>query len=78
MNTLNSVSLIFFTAVIALLPAIILIFYCLKFKKWGEPSFEERYGAAYAGLRTDRRSSLFYPMNFILRRFALVLVAKYT
>ena len=77
-NAINSVSLIFFTSVILLLPVFLLIFYCLKFKKWGKPGFEERYGAAIAGLRTDRRSSLFYPVNFILRRFALVLVAKFT
>ena len=77
-NAINSVSLIFFTSVILLLPVFFLIFYCLKFKKWGKPGFEERYGAAIAGLRTDRRSSLFYPVNFILRRFALVLVAKFT
>ena len=75
---LNSVAVIILSAIIAIFPIWILVFYCCKFKKWGKKDFKKKYGAAIAGLRTDRRSSLFYPLIFIARRFAFVFVAKVT
>mmetsp|Transcript_38853 Transcript_38853/g.50866 ORF Transcript_38853/g.50866 Transcript_38853/m.50866 type:complete len:257 (-) Transcript_38853:602-1372(-) len=73
-HVINNISLICLSLTIVLLPIWVLVFYCRNFKKWQNDGFEEKYGAIFEGLRTDRRSSLGYPMIFILRRFALVLV----
>ena len=58
---------------IAIMPIWTLVFYCRNFRKWQEEEFEEKYGAVFEGLRKSNRSSLGYPIIFILRRFALVL-----
>ena len=51
------------------------IFYIRRFRQWGDETFEARYGAVFEGLRTDRKSSLGYPLLFVLRRILLALVA---
>ena len=62
-------------AVLAFLPVWTLVFYCRKFEKLGDKDFEETYGSAYEGLRTDRRSSIFFPVFFIIRRYIFVILA---
>ena len=41
---------IFFTTVLILMPLVVLIFYCINFKKLKEKEFEEKYGSVYEGL----------------------------
>ena len=61
-------------AAIAILPIWIIYFYCKNFDKLGDAEFEHKYGASYEGMRTDSRAILAYPIIFMIRRFALVLV----
>lgn len=69
----NNVAFIIMCIAIAIMPIWTLVFYCRNFRKWQEEEFEEKYGAVFEGLRKSNRSSLGYPIIFILRRFALVL-----
>ena len=71
---MNNVALIVMAVVIVILPPWIIYFYCKNFDKWRDEEFEEKYGATFEGLRKDRRSTLAYPVIFMLRRFALVIV----
>ena len=73
-DIVNNVALIALAFVTLLFPGWAMWFYCKNFEKWGDEEFEEKYGAAYEGLRTDKRSALGYPMIFMLRRFALMVV----
>jgi len=73
-QVVNNVSLILMGVSISVFPIWALWFYCRNFNKWEDEQFEERYGAAYEGLKKDRRSAMGYPMIFMLRRFALVFV----
>ena len=61
-----------------LFPIFILVFYCKSFANWSKRSFRVKYGALFEGLRTKKRSSLAYPIIFILRRFVLVFLAIVT
>lgn len=69
----NNAALFVLLFAVAFFPIWALFFYCKNFDKWEDETFEERYGAAYEGLRKDRRASLAYPLIFMLRRFALVM-----
>ena len=60
--------------VIVILPFWIIYFYCKNFEKWRDEEFVEKYGTIFEGLRRDRRSTLAYPIIFMLRRFSLVIV----
>lgn len=70
---LNNAALFVLLFAVAAFPIWALWFYCKNFDKWEDETFEERYGAAYEGLKKDRRATLAYPLIFMLRRFALVL-----
>jgi len=70
----NSLSLIILSPFVFSFPIWATFFYCNKFKKWEDESFQEKYGAALEGMRLDRRSSFGYVLIFMLRRFALVLI----
>ena len=78
---INSVALfVLYTATMAF-PVFILAFYACKFAKWKDEDFDSKYGAIFEGLRKDRRSSLFYPFFFAIRRIILtvtvILTAEY-
>lgn len=67
---------IFFSVLLLIsLPIFVLGFYCFNFKKLGDPEFRDKYGAVYDSLRTDRRSVLFFPLFFLIRRFNFTLMA---
>jgi hypothetical protein len=53
-------------------PIWLLVFYLCRFKEWETPAFEEKYGAVLDGLKKDQRSSLFYPVFFMVRRVLFV------
>ena len=57
------------------LPLFVIVFYCIRFKKLGDKDFKDKYGAVYDSLRTDRRSILFFPFFFLLRRYNFTLMA---
>jgi hypothetical protein len=61
---------------IASLPAFMLIFYLKNFDKWEDEKFEEEYGAPLDGLH-KRKSSLFYPVYFVIRRVLFCLTTLF-
>ena len=66
---------IFLTATLILMPVVVLLFYCLNFKKLEEKDFEEKFGTVYEGLNASKRSSLFFTVIFLLRRITFSLVS---
>ena len=70
----NSAALIILAAAVFIFPFWMLYFYCKNFSKWEDEHFEEKYGQAFEGLKKTQRSSIVYPVVFILRRFALVVI----
>jgi len=64
------------TVVVVLLPFFILYFYCKNFEKLGDEKFAGNFGSVYEGLHL-KRSALFYPIFFIVRRASLALVALF-
>ena len=50
-------------------------FYIRQFKNWGDPEFDDKYGAVFEGLRKDTKLSLLYPAIFISRRVLFAIVA---
>ena len=77
-HIVNNVALIVLTLAVAAFPIWILYFYCTRFALWGDERFEHKYGALFEGLKTDQRSSMVYPLIFLIRRFALVVIATVT
>ena len=75
-NIANNIAIIVIGGVMLIFPFFIIIFYCRKFEKWQDEDFEEKYGSVFEGLKTTSRSSLFYQIVFVLRRFLLLFVAK--
>jgi len=66
---------IFLLVVFVFLPSFITIFYCIRFKKLSDESFEAKWGSPYEGLRTNDRSILFFPVFFLARRYAFTVMA---
>ena len=62
-------------AVFCILPLFILVFYCIQFKKFGDKDFKTRYGSVYDGMKTNKRSVIFFPIFFVLRRIAFTCMA---
>ena len=67
----------FFLTLLAILPIFIIVFYCIKFKKLNKDKFKERYGTVYEGLLTKRRSTLFFPVFFLIRRYTFAAISFY-
>jgi hypothetical protein len=44
------------------------IFYLKNFDKWESEEFDEIYGAPLEGLNKSKKSSLFFPVYFVIRR----------
>ena len=59
----------------ALFLPITTIFFIRNFSQWKNKKFKESYGAFYDGLRTDRLSSVFYHISFVVRRIAFTVIA---
>jgi hypothetical protein len=62
---------------IAIMPFWIAIFYIRNFEDWGTEKFEEKYGAPYEGLFTDKRWSIANSIIFMLRRVILAATCLY-
>ena len=70
----NNITFFVMVILVFIFPFWAVIFYCLKFEKWEEEEFEEKYGSVFEGLKKDQRSSIAYSFIFFLRRFALVII----
>jgi len=71
-NVVNNLTFILLSSATLALPLFIIVFYCARFHEWKKEHFEERFGAAIEGLKLNRRSSVAYPVIFIVRRIILV------
>ena len=65
-----------FNALICLSPPFIIIFYNYHFDSWEADVFVNTYGTLYDGLQI-KRSSIFYPFFFMIRRGIFALIARY-
>lgn len=65
---LNDILSISLTVVLFAMPIWVLIFYCCNFEKLSDEKFNEKWGSAYDGLNPKKRSSIFYPVYFLVRR----------
>lgn len=70
----NNSAFIVLASAVGLFPIWAMYFYCKNFDKWEDEEWEEKYGAALEGVKKDKRSALAYPMIFMIRRFALVII----
>ena len=66
---------IFFSVILGLIPIFVIAFYSYNFKKLGNKEFKDKYGAVYDSLRTDRKSILFFPLFFLIRRYIFTFMA---
>jgi len=62
---------------IASLPVFMLIFYLKNFDSWEDEHFDELYGAPLDGLHKKKKSSLFYPIYFVIRRVLFCLTTLF-
>ena len=74
---MNTILTILLGSATAIFVPFTIIFFIRNFSKWEDKQFSERYGAFYDGLRTDRISSVFFHIFFMLRRIAFTLIAIY-
>lgn len=74
---INDILSFVFFVTIAIAPLWIILFYCSCFKKFKDERFASTYGSPISGLRKDRRSVIFQPVYFLLRRFAFLYIALF-
>jgi hypothetical protein len=70
---------IILVAAIVSLPFFMVIFYLKYYDDWENEEFDEKYGAPLDGLKKNQKSSLIYPVYFVIRRslFCLVTLVFY-
>ena len=71
-------AIILFTAIVSM-PLFMVIFYFKHYALWEDEEFEKKYGAPLDGLKKNQKSSLIYPVYFMIRRamFCLVTLLLY-
>ena len=74
---LNLVSLAVMLTVTAVSPIFFVAFYMCNKQKWEDEHFETKWGAVLEGLKKDKKSSLIYPVFFLIRRIIFVVSAVY-
>lgn len=74
---LNLVSLAVMLTVTVVAPIFFVAFYLCNNHKWEDEHFETRWGAVLEGLKKDKKSSLIYPVFFLIRRVIFVVSAVY-
>ena len=65
---------IILTVAIGGLPFFMVIFYLLYFADWENEEFNKKYGEPLDGLKKNQKSSLIYPVYFVIRRALFCLV----
>lgn len=72
---------IILTVAIGTLPFFIVIFYLLYYSDWENEVFKKKYGEPLDGLKKNQKSSLIYPVYFVIRRiffcFVTLILYKY-
>ncbi len=74
---LNLVSLGVMLMVTVIAPIFFLSFYLPNYHNWEDEHFEPKWGAIFDGLKKDKKSSLIYPVFFLIRRTIFVISAVY-
>ena len=74
---LNLVSLCVMLTVTVIAPIFFLTFYLPNYHKWEDDHFKTRWGAIFNGLKKGKKSSVIYPVFFLMRRIIFVISAVY-
>ena len=74
---LNLIFVVYVGLLLVFVPPYFVVYYLWNFKNWERPSFEQKYGSPLEGLIKTKRSALFYPIFFLLRRIALAFMAVF-
>ena len=74
---LNLLSLGVMLMVTVVAPIFFVAFYLPNYHKWENEHFETRWGAIMEGLKIDKKSSLVYPVLFLIRRIIFAVSAVY-
>jgi len=72
--TLNTFLAYFYTGVCFASPIVIYLFYSRNFKKLGEVRFHDRWGAIYEGLSPTKRTAIWFPVIFVIKRMLFVAI----
>ena len=75
---INICVLAFFAIALLALPVFISVYYTINFDKLKEPEFEEKYGEVYAGLNAEKKSTIFFAVFFLMRRYIFVITICFT
>ena len=70
---INISVLAFFAISLFALPFFISIHYSVNFNKLQDPKFTKKYGEVYAGLNPSKKSTIFFAVFFLLRRYIFVI-----
>jgi hypothetical protein len=71
----NSIMTVILGPAVVIFSCVMAVFYLRTFERWGDPEFEDRYGAVFEGLRRETKLALLYPAIFIIRRVLFAVVA---
>ena len=71
----NSIITVILGPAVVIFSCVMAVFYLRTFERWGDPEFEDRYGAVFEGLRRETKLALLYPAIFIIRRVLFAVVA---
>ena len=72
---MNNIFTVVLGPVVGIMLIVLMVFYWKAYERWGEPDFDEKYGAFFDGLRRDTKWALFYHLIFLFRRLAFSIVA---
>lgn len=74
-SVLDWVVCLLYTGSIFLIPFFMVAFYLYRFKDWQNEEFDAKFGAPLDGLKKERKSSLIFPVYFVIRRVSFALVS---
>ena len=58
-------------------PPFIYLYFNAKFKDWEKEEFEDSLGTVLEGLNKKKRSVVYYPVLFMIRRLLICVIAIY-
>ena len=75
---INIAVLAFFAIALLIMPFFISIYYSLNFDRLKDEEFEQKWGEALAGLDSEKRSTIFFAVFFLIRRYIFVVTICFT
>lgn len=68
----NNTTVVLLGSVLIMMPIFIAVFYPYNYNHITEGDFEKKYGEVYTGMHDNKKSTLFYPFFFMVRRYLFV------